>query len=57
MLYTDGMVDVARRLLRIPRELDEKLSAWAAEEDRSVNSLMVHLLRLAVLDRERRKSA
>ena len=54
MLYTPVMAEVVRRLLRIPPDVDAALCEWAAEEDRSVNSLMVHLLRLAIRDRGQR---
>lgn len=47
---SDG--DKRRTLLRIPPDVDAALCEWAAEEDRSVNSLMVHLLRLAIRERK-----
>lgn len=46
---SDGVKRLA--LLRIPPDVDAALCEWAAEEDRSVNSLMVHLLRLAIRNR------
>lgn len=40
--------DVTKVLLRIPNELWEELKAWAAEEDRSLNGQIIHLLRRAL---------
>jgi hypothetical protein len=37
--------------LRLPEELHAALVEWARDEDRSVNSLIVRLLRLAVTQR------
>lgn len=48
MIYTDVMAEAIKKLLRLPPDLNEQLSEWAQREDRSVNSLIVHLLRRAV---------
>jgi predicted HicB family RNase H-like nuclease len=42
------MAEVIRTFLRIPKDLHEDLLQWAHEEDRSMNSLIVHVLRRAV---------
>jgi hypothetical protein len=39
--------------LRLPRELKEKLEAWARQERRSLNGHMVRLLEIAVERHER----
>jgi hypothetical protein len=46
-----------KKLLRLPPDLLAGLTSWAAEEDRSVNSLIVHLLRRAIADRQSRSQA
>lgn len=37
--------------LRLPDDLHEKLAEWAKEEDRSIHSLIIHILRVAVAGR------
>jgi hypothetical protein len=48
VIYTEVMAEAIKKLLRLPPDLNEQLSEWAQREDRSVNSLIVHLLRRAV---------
>lgn len=61
MRYTETMNAIAskaNKLLRLPADLLADLTAWAEEEDRSVNSLIVHVLRRALREhRERTRSA
>lgn len=53
MIYAGPMTDSnSRYLLRIPADLREKLEQWASEDDRSLNSLVIHLLRRAVSQKE-----
>jgi hypothetical protein len=47
------MAETIKKLLRLPPDLHAQLSEWANEEDRSVNSLIVHLLRRAIAERRR----
>jgi hypothetical protein len=42
----------ANKLLRLPADLLAQLGVWAEEDDRSVNSLIVHVLRQAVRDHQ-----
>lgn len=42
------MSDVVKVLLRIPDELWRELKVWAAEEDRSLNGQIVHVLKRAL---------
>lgn len=53
MIYTEVMADTIKKLLRLPPDLHAQLTEWAEEEDRSLNSLIVHLLRRALADRRR----
>lgn len=54
MRYTDVMAATVQKLLRLPPDLFGQLADWAREDDRSVNSLIVHLLRRCVSERSRR---
>lgn len=55
MMYTEYMVaTAAKKLVRLPSDLLAQLTEWAIEEDRSVNSLIVHLLRRALSERHQR---
>lgn len=52
MTYTVLMAEaVARFILRVPADLHEALTAWAREEERSLNAQIVYLLRRAVAER------
>ncbi len=42
------MGDVVRFVLRLPPELHEELKQWAEREDRSLHSLLIHVLRRAL---------
>jgi hypothetical protein len=48
VVYTRYMAEMANKLLRLPADVLAELTEWAAEDDRSVNSLIVHLLRRAL---------
>ncbi len=52
-MYTERMAKAATKLLRIPPDLLDALTDWAEADDRSVNSLIVHLLRRALAERDR----
>jgi hypothetical protein len=41
---------VVRSILRLPPDLHVQLVAWAKEEDRSLNNLIVRVLRRAVAE-------
>jgi hypothetical protein len=41
---------VIRLILRLPPDLHDPLTAWAKEEERSLNNLIVRLLRRAVTE-------
>ncbi len=47
------MVEVVRLLLRLPKDVWEELREWAAQEDRSLNSQIVHVLRRALAEWKR----
>jgi predicted HicB family RNase H-like nuclease len=48
-MYTVVMAEaVAKLMLRLPPDLHAQLTEWAREEDRSLNNLIVRLLRRAV---------
>lgn len=47
ILYQGGY-KMIKMLLRLPDDLHASLVAWAKREDRSLHSLIVHLLRNAV---------
>lgn len=48
-MYTVAMAEaVARLFVRLPSDLHTQLTSWAKEEDRSLNNLIVRLLRQAV---------
>lgn len=56
MIYTRYMATVmASKLLRLPADVLAELTEWAGEDDRSVNSLIVHLLRRALRERNQAK--
>jgi hypothetical protein len=42
---------VARLFVRLPADLHDPLVAWAREEGRSLNNLIVYVLRRALADR------
>lgn len=46
------MVEVVRLLLRLPKDVWEELRDWAAQEDRSLNAQIVHVLRRALAERK-----
>lgn len=49
MVHTLVMADrIVRLILRLPEDLHGPLTAWAREEERSLNNLIVRLLRRAV---------
>ena len=51
-MYTEAMAEaVVRFFVRLPDDLHAQLKTWAEEEDRSLNNLIVRLLRRAVGDR------
>lgn len=51
MAYTLVMAEaVVRFFVRLPDDLHAQLTAWAKEEDRSLNNLIVRLLRRAVAE-------
>jgi hypothetical protein len=43
---------IVRSILRLPSDVHAPLAAWAKEEDRSLNNLIVRLLRHAVAERD-----
>lgn len=48
-MYTEVMAEkVVGLMLRLPPDLHAALTEWAKEEDRSLNNLIVRLLRRAV---------
>lgn len=50
-MYTSVMAEaLVGLMLRLPPDLHESLKAWAREEDRSLNKLIVRLLRRAVTE-------
>lgn len=50
-MHTLVMADkVIRLILRLPEDLHAPLTAWAKEEDRSLNNLIVRLLRRAITE-------
>lgn len=52
MPYTEAMAEaVVRLILRLPTDLHEALTAWAREEERSLNAQIVYVLRRALSDR------
>lgn len=52
MTYTLVMAEaVARLILRLPPDVHEALTAWAREEERSLNAQIVYLLRRALAGR------
>lgn len=54
MTYTVVMAEaVVKFFLRLPTDLHAALSAWAREEERSLNAQIVYLLRRALADRGR----
>jgi hypothetical protein len=42
---------VIRLILRLPPDVHEPITAWAREEERSLNQHIVYLLRRALADR------
>lgn len=57
MIYTEDVAENVKKLLRLPPDLMSQLTEWAQEEDRSVNSLIVHLLRRALIERQQQRRA
>jgi hypothetical protein len=57
--YTGAMSTPSptNKLLRMPTEMLDQLATWASEEDRSVNNLIVHILRQALRERTERERA
>lgn len=50
-MYTVAMAELAVKLmLRLPPDVHATLTEWAREEDRSLNNLIVRLLRRAVTE-------
>jgi hypothetical protein len=48
-VYTEVMAEkLVGLMLRLPPDLHGALAAWAREEDRSLNNLLIRLLRRAV---------
>lgn len=48
-MYTEVMAEaVVKLMLRLPPDLHTTLVEWAREEDRSLNNLIIRLLRRAV---------
>ncbi len=43
---------IVRSILRLPSDVHAPLAAWAKAEDRSLNNLIVRLLRHAVVERQ-----
>jgi len=52
VIYTEDVAENVKKLLRLPPDVMGQLTAWANEEDRSVNNLIVHLLRRALAERQ-----
>jgi len=42
---------VTRFILRLPKDVHDALTAWAKEEERSLNAHILYLLRRALADR------
>lgn len=42
------MPDFKRFMIRIPDDVHEQLKAWAKEEDRSLHSLLIWIIRRAL---------
>lgn len=53
-MYTTVMAEkVVSFFVRLPPDLHAQLKNWAEDEDRSLNKLIVRLLRRAVAERDR----
>lgn len=56
MVYAWPVIEtIVRFMLRLPADLHATLTAWAAEENRSLNGQIVHLLRQAAAERRRQR--
>lgn len=54
MGYAKAMTNiVARLVLRLPGDVHAAIAAWAKEEQRSLNSQIVYLLRRALMERQK----
>ena len=50
-MYTAVMAEkLVGLMLRLPEDLHAQLKAWAGEEDRSLNNLIIRLLRRALAE-------